>query len=74
MMVDRCFDVIEEPEMFAGEKAATVGGFGSYEGCGVDKPFSGVKVAFEDMDASQGVSEEMKQVSTRDAMPNEQRV
>ena len=66
-MVDRCLDAMEEPDMFVGEKAATVGGFGSYEGCGVDEPLSGVKVDLEDMDASQGVSEEVEQVSIRHA-------
>lgn len=65
-MVDRCLDAMEEPEIFAGENAATVGGFGSYEGCGVDEPFSEVKVDFEDMEASQGVSEEGKVVSKCD--------
>ena len=64
IMVERCLDAMEEPEMFAGEKAATVGGFGSYEGCGVDEPFSGVNVDFEDMEASQGVSNENITVST----------
>ena len=42
MMVDRCFVAVDVPDMLLGEKAATVGGFGSYEGCGVDGPFSGV--------------------------------
>lgn len=63
MMVERCFEVMEEPERFVGENAATVGGFGSYVGCGVDGPFSGMYVALEDMEASHGVSEQSSVVS-----------
>ena len=57
MMVERCFEAVEEAEMLVGENAATVGGFGSYEGCRVDGPFSGVYVDLEDMEASHGVSD-----------------
>jgi hypothetical protein len=57
MMVERCFEAMEEPEILVGENAATVGGFGSYDGCGVDEPFSGMYVDLEDMEASHGVSD-----------------
>ena len=63
MIVERCFEVIEEPEMLVGENAATVGGLGSYEGCGVDWPFSAMYVDLEDMEASHGVSNEKITVS-----------
>jgi hypothetical protein len=55
--------VMEEPERLVGENAATVGGFGSYVGCGVDGPFSGMYVALEDMEASHGVSGQLSIVS-----------
>ena len=44
--------------MLVGENAARVGGCGSYDGCGVDGPLSGMYVDFEDMEASQGVSDQ----------------
>ena len=42
MMVERCFEAIEEPEMLFGENAAMVGGFVSYVGCGLEGLFSGM--------------------------------
>lgn len=60
MMVERCFEAMEEPERFVGENAATVGRFGSYVGCGVDGPFSGTHVALEDMEVSHGVSDQSR--------------
>jgi hypothetical protein len=66
MMVERCFEATEAPERFVGENAATVGGFGSYVGCGVDRPFSGTYVALEDMEASHGVSNQSRSGQSRD--------
>jgi hypothetical protein len=52
-MVERCFE-LDAAERLGGEKAATVGGFGSYEGA--EGPSSEVYVDVGDMEASQGVS------------------
>jgi hypothetical protein len=65
MIVERCFEAIEEPERLVGENAAIVGGFGSYEGCGVDEPVSGMYVDLEDMEAIHGVSDQYKVVSLK---------
>jgi len=42
MMVERCFADAEYPEVVDGEKAATVGGFGSYVSAEESAPCSGV--------------------------------
>lgn len=60
MMVDLCRELIDEPDRFCGEKAATVGGFGSYVGCDADEPSSDLYVEEGPIDVSQGVSIEMR--------------
>jgi len=50
MIVERCFNMEEEPDNVFGEKAATVGGLGSKEGCGVLGPSSGLYVEDEDIE------------------------
>lgn len=50
MMVERCFEIAEEPDNVFGENAAMVGGLGSYVGCGVLGPSSFLYVEDEDIE------------------------
>jgi hypothetical protein len=49
MIVERCFETAEEADNVFGENAATVGGLGSYVGCGVPGRSSDLYVEDEDI-------------------------